>query len=126
MLKTCTPIIPVSDLDHAGEWFTRCLGFNARLMGDAMVHLSRDNVHIRLVKKADDMDLNDPRRQQSVYITVDDVNAFYAVHRAALEEEDDDCAPFDRPYGMREMHIIYESLLMYFGSPIDGKRQKKV
>ena len=118
MLTNCTPIIPVSDLAHAAEWFTRSLGFKAEMIGDVMVHLSRDKVHIRLVKKADDMDMHDPRRQQSIYITLDDVDAFYSVHRAALEEEDDECAPFDRPYGMREMHIIYESLLMYFGSRI--------
>jgi hypothetical protein len=116
-LSKCTPIIPVADLAHAGEWFTRCLGFNAQKAGDTMVHLSRDNVNIRLVQKAADMDMDDPRRQQSIYIDVDDVDAFYAVHKAPLEGEGEGCAPFDRPYGMREMHIIYESLLMFFGSP---------
>ena len=120
MLKTCTPVIPVSDLDHAGEWFTRCLGFNARQIGDAMVHLSRDNVHIRLVKKADDMDLNDPRRQQSVYISTDDVDAFFAAHSQALEAAGAHFRPpFDRDYGMRELHVAYESLLMFFATPID-------
>lgn len=117
-LNSCTPIIPVADLTDAGAWFTRCLGFKAQNVGDTMVHLSRDKINIRLIRKADDMDMSDPRRQQSIYIDVEDVDALYAAHKDALEENGDDCAPFDRPYGMREMHIIYESLLMFFGSPI--------
>jgi len=117
MLTRCTPIIPVADLAHAHDWFTRCLGFNAEWVGETMVHLHRDAVHIRLIRKADDMDMDDPRRQQSVYINVDDVDALHAAHKTALEDGGDYRAPFDRDYGMREMHIIYESLLMFFGSP---------
>jgi hypothetical protein len=116
-LTRCTPIIPVVDPVQAGEWFKRCLGFAADTVGDGMVHLNQDHVHIRLIQKADDMDMADPRRQQSIYIDVDDVDAFYAVHKGALTATGDECAPFDRPYGMREMHVIYESLLMFIGSP---------
>lgn len=116
MLK-CTPIFPVADLAHAGEWFVRCLGFIAHKVGDTTVHLSRDSVNIRLILKAEDMDMTDPRRQQSMYIDVENVDAFYVAHKDALEKDGDDYAPFDRPYGMREMHIIYESLLIFFGSP---------
>jgi len=115
----CTPIIPVADLAHAGAWFSETLGFKAKSVGDTMVHLSRDSVHIRLVLKADDMDMADPKRQQSIYIDVDDVDAFFGVHGPALNSGGEDHAPFDRPYGMREVHVIYESLLIYFGSPID-------
>jgi hypothetical protein len=117
-MQRCTPIIPVANLADAGAWFTRCLGFQAHNVGDTMVHLNRDDVHIRLVLKADDMDMSDPRRQQSIYIDVDNVDALYAAHKDTLKASGDDCAPFDRPYGMREMHIVYESLLMFFGSPI--------
>lgn len=118
MMQRCTPIIPVSDLNHAADWFTRCLGFNATPVGDQMVHLGQDDVSIRLVLKSDDMDLDDPRRQQSLYIDIADINGFYTKHRAKLEQNGDDCAPFDRPYGMREMHVIYESLLIYLGQPL--------
>ena len=83
-----------------------------------MVHLSRGVLSVRLVLKSDDMDLNDPRRQQSIYVDLDDVDAFYAEHGSALEADGQDYAPFDRPYGMREMHVIYESLLIFFGSPM--------
>lgn len=117
-LRKCTPIIPVSDLGHAGDWFQRNLGFTATTVGDTMVHLSRDAVSIRLVKKAPDMDLTDPRHQQSVYIDLDDVDVFYADHGPALETNGESHAPFDRPYGMREIHVIYESILMYFGAPL--------
>lgn len=117
-LTRCTPIIPVANLSDAGAWFTRCLGFQADRVGDTMVHLSRDDVHIRLIQKADDMDMSDPKRQQSIYIDVENVDTLYAAHKDALEEGGGDCVPFDRPYGMREMHVIYQSLLIFFGSPI--------
>lgn len=118
MMLQITPIIPVADLAHAGQWFSEKLGFDAQPVGDTMMHLRRDQVNIRLVLKADDMDMSDPRRQQSVYIDVKDIDAFYAAHGPALEADGEDCAPFDRPYGMREMHVIYESLLIYLGSPL--------
>jgi hypothetical protein len=118
MFAKCTPIIPVADLVDAGAWFARCLGFVATPVGDTMVHLARDEVNIRLVQKADDMDMADPRRQQSIYIDVVDIDAFYATHGPALEEDGNSRPPFDRTYGMREVHVIYESLLMFFGTPI--------
>lgn len=113
-----TPIIPVADLENATDWFKRCLGFSAQAVGVDMVHLSRDAAHIRLVLKVPDMDMSDPKRQQSVYIDVTDVDAVYATYRTEMEAAGKDCAPFDRPYGMREIHIIYESLLIYLGQPI--------
>ncbi|MEP4198356.1 MAG: hypothetical protein ABJL99_22265 [Aliishimia sp.] len=118
ILRKCTPIIPVSDLKHAGDWFKRCLDFGAQPVGDTMVHLSRDAVSIRLIQKAPDMEMDDPRRQQSIYVDLEDVDIFYATHGPELESGGEDHAPFDRPYGMREMHVIYESLLIYFGSPM--------
>ena len=114
----CTPIIPVTDLNHAGTWFSERLGFTATAVGATMMHLHRDGVGIRLVRKADDMDLGDPRHQQSAYIDVDDIDAFFSEHGKALSIDGGDYAPFDRPYGMREIHVIYESLLLFFGSPI--------
>ncbi len=113
----CTPIIPVSDLDHAAAWFTRCLGMKTEDMGGS-VHLSRDAVHIRLVRKAPDMDMDDPRRQQSIYINVPDVGAFCATHGSEMARDNKVRPPFDRDYGAREIHIIYESLLIFIGQPI--------
>lgn len=118
MMLWVTPIIPVADLTHAGNWFHNRLGFTATPVGDTMMHLKRDGVNIRLVLKADDMDMSDPRRQQSLYIDVQDIDAFYTEHGPALEQDGEDCAPFDRPYGMREIHVIYESLLIFLGSQI--------
>ncbi|GIT91719.1 hypothetical protein JANAI62_21760 [Jannaschia pagri] len=113
-----TPIIPVVDPVAAGAWFERCLGFEASPAGTGM-HLSRDAVNIRLVLKADDMDMSDPRRQQSVYINVSDVDAHFAACKDALEASGTQVRPpFDRGYGAREFHVIYESLLIFFGQPI--------
>lgn len=88
-MERCTPIIPVSDLAHAAEWFWRCLG----------------------------MDMDDPRRQQSIYINVADVDAFFAAHKANLETSQKLRPPFNRDYGAREIHVIYESLLIFIGQP---------
>ena len=118
-LTQCTPIIPVADLQHAGAWFSDCPGFHADHMGGTGVRLSRDAAVIHLVQAGDDMDMDDPRRQQSVYISLEDVDAFYAGHKSALDTGGTRVrAPFDRDYGMRELHVIYESLLMFFGAPI--------
>jgi hypothetical protein len=48
----------VADLVDAADWFSRCLGFSAQTIGDEMVHLSKDTAHIRLVRKAPDMDMS--------------------------------------------------------------------
>lgn len=117
MLTRITPIIPVTDPKVAGDWFVRGLGFTAVPHGTGM-HLTRDAANIRLVRRTDDMDMSDPRRQQSIYINIVDIDAFWEEHGDVLGAEAEVRSPFDRDYGMREIHVIYESLLIYFGSPI--------
>jgi len=117
MYTRITPIVPVSDLAHAKDWFERCLGFRGDWIGDTGVHLHRGAANIRLIDKAPDMDMDDPRRQQSLYLNVDDVDAFYAEFRAALADSEVR-PPFNRDYGAREVHVIYESLLVFVGQPL--------
>ena len=118
--RQVTPLIVVSDIPKAVAFLSDCLGFTAEVLRDGYAYLTRDNAALRLLAAAPDFDIEDPKRQQSCYIDVEDVDAIFAAHRDQLEKLPASHLrqPFDQDYGQREFHFIYESLLIFVGEPI--------
>ncbi len=118
-----TPMIAVADIDAACEFLRDCLGFEVgfRMEGYAWCH--RGDGAIRLLNADPNADMDDPARQHIIYSTVDDVDAFYDEHRAALDALPSGHfrAPFVRPYNQREFHAIHGPFLFMVGQDIRDK-----
>ena len=118
-----TPMLAVADIDAACRFLSDCLGFDTshRMEGYAFCH--RDGGAIRLIRAEPGADMDDPARQHIVYIDTDDVDAFHANHRAALEALPDGHfrPPFDQPHAQRELHAIHGPFLFMVGQDIRGR-----
>ena len=115
-----TPSLPLNDIPAAEAFLRDCLGFEvAHRDGDHVV-MQRDAAWVRLIKASPDADMDDPARQLVLYIDVDDVDAFFAGYARALEAlpAEHFKAPFDQPYGQREMHVIHGPFLFILGHPL--------
>ena len=115
--SSITPIVPVSDLGRALDFYTNVLGFTVQLRDDSYAYLVRDGIALRLITAADGA----TKGQQSCYICVENLDGLYEAMRPALEQlpEGRVRAPFDQPYGQREFHVTDEdSLLLFFGEPV--------
>jgi len=122
-LRAITPLVPVANLDSSVEFFTETLGFEAVFRMEGYAYLKRDQVAIRLLKAA--FDTQDPARQQSCYIDVEELDALYAELKSKLDQlpEGRVRAPFNQDYGQREFHVTDEDcLLIFFGEAIDSKQ----
>lgn len=112
-----TPVVPVSDLGLAVDFYTGVLGFKVQVQDDGYAYIVRDDIALRLLTATE----GSPIGQQSCYICVRDLDGLYEQMRPSLEQlpEGRVRAPFDQPYGQREFHVIDEdSLLIYFGEPV--------
>ena len=121
MLKQITPLIPVSNLENSIQFFCDILKFKVGYEEDGYAYLHRDNVAIRLINAAPNVDTHDPKRQIACYIDVEGVDELYEELRADLEKlpEGRVRAPFNQDYGQREFHVTDEdSLLIFFGESI--------
>jgi len=122
-LKDVTPLFPVSDIHDAKTFFVDVLKFECRFQQENYAYLKFDDVAIRLIEVGDDVDLEDPRTQQSCYIDVEGLDDLYAMLKPGLElmPEGRVRAPFNQSYGQREFHVIYEALLLFYGESIHQK-----
>lgn len=123
MAQLCqiTPLVPVSDLNCAVNFFVDTLGFQVGFQADGYAYLTRDCVAIRLLHAGEGVDLRDPKRQQSCYIDVEGVDDLYQELKPKLDKlpRGRVKAPFDQAYRQREFHVIDEdALLIFFGEPI--------
>ncbi|PTX55942.1 glyoxalase/bleomycin resistance protein/dioxygenase superfamily protein [Litoreibacter ponti] len=111
-----TPFIYCRDLEAQRHFFERILGFTCGFQADNYAFLRRDRVAVRLLEV--DFDLSDERREQMVYIDVDDVDALWAELEPALSTlpEGRVRPPFNQPYNQREFHVKDEgACLLFFG-----------
>lgn len=114
-------MVPVANLDAAVAFFTETLGFVAGFRMEGYAYLERDHVALRLLQAS--FDTQDPARQQSCYIDVENLDALYAELKPKLDQLPDGRvrAPFDQDYGQREFHVTDEdALLIFFGEAIEG------
>jgi len=113
-----TPFIMCTDLQAEIAFFRDRLGFVVGFEGydPGYAFLKRDGVAIRLLET--EADLSDPKREQMVYIDVDDVDALWAEVAPNLRDLPDSRvrAPFNQVYDQREFHVIDEgACLLLFG-----------
>ena len=98
-LKGISPILQVTDVRQAFDYYTRVLGFSLEWsVGEPPTHasVSRDSVEISLTREA----MPTPSR---VYIEVDGVDEYFAQITAAGAIVKVPLA--DRPYGMRDGRV---------------------
>ncbi|MGB1010996.1 MAG: bleomycin resistance protein [Thiolinea sp.] len=120
-LNQITPMVPVTDLEHALTFFCGTLGFVVGFQAESYAYIRRDNVALRLLHAAPGTDMHDPKRQQACYIDVEGLDALYAAMKPELDKLPPERvrAPFNQDYGQREFHVADEdALLIFFGEAI--------
>lgn len=120
-LKQITPMVPVADIDRTIDFFSGTLGFMATYRAAGYAFLRRDSVASRLVQACEPDDMHAPKRQQSCYVDVEDIDGLYAEMKPRLDQlpEGRVRPPFDTFYGQREFHVADpDALLIMFGEPV--------
>ncbi|MEP3346092.1 MAG: VOC family protein [Litoreibacter sp.] len=118
-MNQITPFLMCRDLVQQIDFFHNRLGFTLGFKsedGIGYAYMRRENVAVRLLTS--DADFTDERRQQMVYIDVDDVDALWAELEPKLSDLPDGRvrAPFNQVYNQREFHVIDEgACLLMFG-----------
>ena len=110
-LRQCSPMIPSENPGLTKAVFTDLLDFELRMDGEYAI-VAKDGFAIHLVPAEDEC------TEMSCYLETDDLDAIWA----KLEPESDLLEmrpPFDRPYGMREIHVIVPgtAALLFIGQP---------
>ena len=119
-VRNVTPMLAVADIDAARAFLRDCLGFDVSFTMEGYAYCHRGNGAIRLINAEPGADMTDPARQHIVYIDVDDADAVYTEHKAALDALPDGYIrpPFDQPYNQREFHAIHGPFLFMVGHEI--------
>jgi hypothetical protein len=93
-----SPMIPSFDLAETGRFFKDVLGFSALMDTKEYAIYAKENLTIHLLPAGQDIG------QMEFYLEVDDLDGLWS----DIKEKVKDLkvrAPFDREYGMREVHI---------------------
>jgi hypothetical protein len=108
-----SPMIPSYNIEGTAIFFKDILGFTQEMDTPTYAILSKDGLTIHLLNAGTDIG------QMEFYLEVDNVDAVWSFIKNKLEgikvRE-----PFDREYGMREMHIAvpHTNTLLFVGSVI--------
>jgi uncharacterized glyoxalase superfamily protein PhnB len=124
-IRAVAPVLLVSDVDKAADYFADALGFRAPRMWGDPAHFcipERDGIELMLnrVRPGDPIHPNaELNGRFDVYFTVADVDALYAEFR--VRGADIVCEPEDHDYGMREFQVRdVDGHLLAFGEIIGG------
>jgi hypothetical protein len=108
-----SPMIPSFYIKETSAFFTDVLGFTAFMNGEGYAILYKDILSIHILPAGTDIG------EMEFYLEVDDVDGLWneikhKLTNLKIRE------PFDREYGMREMHIIVPQTktLLFVGSGI--------
>lgn len=121
-MKDITPLVPVINIGKSVTFYKDYLGFEPTVqMDEDYAYLKRDEVGIRLLAAGEGVDLKDPKRQQSCYIDVTNIDDLYMELKPKLDQLPAGRVrpPFNTDYGQREFHVIdIDALLIIFGEGI--------
>ena len=119
-VKNLTPMLPVHDIDATCRFMSECLGFKTIVQQSGHAYCARDDGAIRIINAPPEADLDKPERQMHFYVDTDDVDAFYAEHRSALDALPEGFfrPPFDTTWGQREFHVLHGLAQFSIGQPI--------
>lgn len=109
-----SPMIPTFDLQVTGHFFRDILGFSVAMDTPEYAIYLKDNLSIHLLPAGKDIG------EMEFYLEVDDLDAVWDSIRekvTGLQVR----APFDRDYGMREIHIAVPqtNTLLFIGQVLE-------
>jgi hypothetical protein len=112
-LEQITSHIPSEDMDKTINFMVNVLDFESARQSDSYCELTMGN-HALGVLSSD----GEPN-QQSIYLRVKNIDALWEKIKDKLDSEHPQ-RPFDREYGMREIHLIIPgtATLLFLGSAI--------
>lgn len=93
-----SPMIPSFDVERTCEFFTDLLGFETYMDSDTYKILHKDNLTVHILRAGEDIG------QIEFYLEVDNIDELWASIKekvTGLKVKE----PFNRDYGMREIHI---------------------
>ena len=111
-----SPMIPSFNMVKTVSFFTNLLDFKITRDDDTYVVLCKDNAMVHILRAGNDIG------EMEFYLEVDDIEEMWRNMKDKLEgarvKE-----PFDRPYGMRELHVIVPETktLLFIGQPLHPK-----
>ena len=111
-----SPMVPSYNISETATFFRELLGFEMVMDTPGYAILSKDNLTIHLLNAGEDIG------QMEFYLEVDNVDAIWQQIKdrtSGLKVK----PPFDREYGMREIHIgvPQTNALLFIGQEITKK-----
>lgn len=116
-----SPLISVSDLDKSLSFYRETLGFEVAFINDDMrfAQIRREGAQLSLRETSDSDALDATAQQTAAIVWIEDVDRVYNDNQESLNAlpEGQMRPPFDRTYGVREMHVKDpDGFLMFFTS----------
>ena len=107
-----SPMIPSYNMKETAAFFIDLLGFGKIMYNDGYIVLQKDNLTIHLLNAGD-------IGEMEFYLEVDDIDGLWETIKdklVGIKVRE----PFDREYGMRELHIIvpHTKTLLFIGQAI--------
>ena len=116
---TLSPIIPSTDLTATTNFLVRVLGFSIEREEHnyVILHKTPSTLHIQRAGEG--------VGEMALYLEVDEVDALWEQIKDQLRDVRVK-APFDQPYGMREIHIILPATnaLLFIGSVVTNAGER--
>lgn len=111
--KFLSPMIPSRNLNVTGEFFTNILGFTAVMDTEKYAIYEKNNLTVHLLPAGEGIG------QMEFYLEVDSVDTLWAAIAGKVQHLKHR-PPFDREYGMREIHITIPetNTLLFIGQEI--------
>lgn len=108
-----SPMIPSFNLEETGHFFMDVLGFSSLMNTKEYAIYAKDNLTIHLLPAGQDIG------QMEFYLEVDDLESLWSEMREKVKGLKLK-GPFDREYGMREIHIAVPktNTLLFIGQEI--------
>jgi hypothetical protein len=109
-----SPMIPSFNMTETGQFFREVLGFATEMDTPGYAIYQKDNLTVHLLPAGKDIG------QMEFYIEVDHLDGLWASIKDKVKGLKVR-APFDRDYGMRELHIEIPqtNTLLFIGQVID-------
>lgn len=108
-----SPMIPSFNMAETARFFKEILGFSAFMDTPGYAIYQKDNLTVHILPAGKDIG------QMEFYLEVDDVDGLWTSIKDKMEGLSAK-APFDREYGMREIHIgiPQTNTLLFIGQEI--------
>ena len=108
-----SPMIPSYNMKETAAFFIDILGFDKLMYNDNYIVIQKDNLTIHILNAGTNIG------EMEFYLEIDEIDALWESAKdklAGLKVRE----PFDREYGMREMHIIvpHTKTLLFIGQGI--------